>query len=142
MRREREPTDGNGQIDPASVNIGPTLVLLIIAVIGGISYFEGAWLGALVFVAANAYLRSFEAAARIGITADRFNTLIGALVLVIMVANPEGLTGVVDRLRRIVQGRPPAAPADAVLATPDVEPARTAGTGDHSPVNETKGTVL
>ena len=40
----------NGQIDPTSISIGPTLDLLIIAVIGGISYFEGAWLGAAVYV--------------------------------------------------------------------------------------------
>jgi branched-chain amino acid transport system permease protein len=48
----------NGQIDPASVDIGPTLILLIIAVIGGISYFEGAWRGAFVYVAVFTYLRS------------------------------------------------------------------------------------
>ena len=134
----------NGQIDPASVDIGPTLVLLIIAVIGGISYFEGAWLGAIVYVAASAYIRELPLVDRIGITDDRFNTLIGALVLLIMVANPEGLAGLADRVRRAAGGSSRQVPADAAVATeqPDVQPARTAGTGDSSPANETKGTVL
>ena len=51
----------NGQIDPNSVNIGATLDLFIVAVIGGISHLEGAWLGAFVFVIANNYMRSTSA---------------------------------------------------------------------------------
>jgi branched-chain amino acid transport system permease protein len=105
----------NGQIDPASVSIGPTLVLLIIAVIGGISHYEGAWLGAFVYVAANSYLRELPLIDRIGITPDRFNTIIGALVLLIMVLSPEGLSGIAERLgrgrRRNSQLTPVPAPA-------------------------------
>ena len=58
----------NGQIDPNSVNIGATLDLFIVAVIGGISHLEGAWLGAFVFVVANNYMRSLPLVDRIGIT--------------------------------------------------------------------------
>ena len=47
----------NGQIDPNTISISETIHLLIIAVIGGIGVLEGAWLGALVYVAANNYLR-------------------------------------------------------------------------------------
>ena len=90
----------NGQIDPASVSIGPTLILLIIAVIGGISYYEGAWLGAFVFVFASRYLRDLPLVDRIGITPDRFNTVIGLLVLLIMVLSPEGLVGILSSRRR------------------------------------------
>jgi branched-chain amino acid transport system permease protein len=90
----------NGQIDPASVSIGPTLILLIVAVIGGISYFEGAWLGAFVYVAASTYLREVPVLASIGITADRFNTVIGLIVLLIMVLSPEGLVGILSSLGR------------------------------------------
>jgi branched-chain amino acid transport system permease protein len=89
----------NGQIDPASVSIGPTLALLIIAVIGGISSFEGAWVGAFVFVAANNYLRELPFVGQIGITEARFNTVIGVLVLLIMVLSPEGLVGIIGKLR-------------------------------------------
>lgn len=90
----------NGQIDPASIAIGPTLILLIIAVIGGISYFEGAWLGAFVYVGMGSYLRELPLVDRIGITPERFNTLIGLIVLLIMVLSPEGLVGILQRAGR------------------------------------------
>ena len=89
-----------GQIDPASLSIGPTLIVLIIAVIGGISYFEGAWLGALVYVLLSTYTTSIPLIDRVGLTPDRFNTIIGLCVLLIMVASPEGLVGIIERLAR------------------------------------------
>ena len=57
----------NGQIDPTSISIGPTMDLLIVAVIGGIAYLEGAWLGAFVFVIANNYMRDLPLASSIGL---------------------------------------------------------------------------
>jgi branched-chain amino acid transport system permease protein len=93
----------NGQIDPASISIGPTLILLIIAVIGGISSLQGAWLGAFVYVLVLTYLRDLPLVDQIGITEARFNTVIGVIVLVIMVLSPEGLTGIVARLRGTTQ---------------------------------------
>jgi branched-chain amino acid transport system permease protein len=89
-----------GQIDPASIAIGPTLILLIIAVIGGISYFEGAWLGAFVYVLLETYSSNLPLIDRIGLTPDRFNTVIGLMVLLIMVLSPEGLVGILVRARR------------------------------------------
>lgn len=96
----------NGQIDPDSINIGPTLILLIIAVIGGVSYFEGAWLGAFVYMIVFTYLRELPLLGNIGITEERFNTVIGAIVLLIMVLSPEGLAGIIERLRRRRSGGP------------------------------------
>ena len=116
-----------GQIDPASVSIGPTLILLIVAVIGGISYFEGAWLGALVYVLLNTYTTSIPLIGRIGLTPDRFNTIIGLCVLLIMVASPEGLVGILERLRR---GRGMSGPADHSIEPPTTSP---------SPVNAGPG---
>jgi branched-chain amino acid transport system permease protein len=110
----------NGQIDPASIAIGPTLVLLIVAVIGGISYFEGAWLGAFVYMIVFTYLRDLPLIDRIGITEARFNTVIGLTVLLIMVLSPEGLAGIVDRLRRSRLG---AGPAPDVYAADGEHPA-------------------
>jgi branched-chain amino acid transport system permease protein len=89
----------NGQIDPASISISPTLILLIIAVIGGISHFEGAWLGAFVYVGSSIYLRELPLVDKIGITPERFNTVIGLIVLIIMVLSPEGLVGILQRGR-------------------------------------------
>ncbi len=96
----------NGQIDPNSIAIGPALDLFIIAVIGGIMHLEGAWLGALVYVGANIYLRDIPLVGRLGgvfeerlLAADRFNTVIGVLLLVIMVVSPDGLAGIIVRIR-------------------------------------------
>ena len=98
----------NGQIDPSSISIGPTLDLLIIAVIGGIAHLEGAWLGAIVFVAANNYLRNLPFVDQIGITEARFNTVIGLMLLLIMVLSPDGLVGIILRIRdgvlRLIRG--------------------------------------
>lgn len=105
----------NGQIDPTSISIGPTLDLLIIAVIGGIAHLEGAWLGAFVFVGANIYLRDIPGLGSIGgvieeriLAAERFNTVIGILLLVIMLVSPDGLAGLIARLQnrfRAASGR-------------------------------------
>jgi branched-chain amino acid transport system permease protein len=103
----------NGQIDPASISIGPTLILLIIAVIGGVSSFEGAWVGAFVYVLVLTYMRDLPLIDRIGITEARFNTVIGVIVLTIMVLSPEGLTGIAQRLRRRLGRRTTTAPDPA-----------------------------
>jgi len=103
----------NGQIDPTSISIGPTLDLLIIAVIGGIAHLEGAWLGAFVFVGANIYLRDIPGLGSVGgfleeriLAEERFNTVIGIMLLLIMLLSPDGLTGIIVRLdsaiRRLV----------------------------------------
>ncbi len=95
----------NGQIDPTSISLGPTLDLLIIAVIGGIVHLEGAWLGSFVFVGANIYLRDIPGLGSIGgfieeriLAEDRFNTVVGLLLLVIMLVSPDGLAGAIGRL--------------------------------------------
>ncbi|MDX2380118.1 MAG: branched-chain amino acid ABC transporter permease [Acidimicrobiia bacterium] len=99
----------NGQIDPTSISIGPTLDLLIIAVIGGIAHLEGAWLGAFVFVGANIYLRDIPLLGSIGgffeeriLAAERFNTVIGIMLLLIMLLSPDGLAGIILRIRDAV----------------------------------------
>jgi branched-chain amino acid transport system permease protein len=100
----------NGQIDPASIAIDPSLILLIMAVIGGISYFKGAWLGAFVYVLVFTYLRDIPLVAQLGITEARFKTVIGVVVLLIMVLSPEGLAGVLERVRRRARRTSSAAP--------------------------------
>lgn len=110
----------NGQIDPTSISIGPTLDVLIIAVIGGIAYLEGAWLGAFVFVAANNYMRNLPFADSIGLTPARFNTVVGLLVLLIMVLSPDGLVGIILRVRGMFTHRDssPASTVGAVATGP------------------------
>lgn len=110
----------NGQIDPNTVSISETIHLLIIAVIGGIGRLEGAWLGALAYVAANNYLRDLPLVDRIGLTEARFNTVVGLVVLGIVVLSPDGLMGLIDKVRnaqkRTGVGRTAAPPSSAAHA--------------------------
>jgi len=105
----------NGQIDPTSIAIGPTLDVLIVAVIGGIVYLEGAWLGAFVFVIANNYMRDLPFAGSIGLTEARFATVVGVLVLLIMVLSPDGLVGLILRAHSALtrSSRSPGGASDA-----------------------------
>jgi branched-chain amino acid transport system permease protein len=106
----------NGQIDPTSISTGPTLELLIIAVMGGIAHLEGAWIGAFVFVVAGNYLRNLPLVHMVGITEARFNTVVGLLVLLILVISPTGLAGLPaaarDAWRRFMRWRSPESKED------------------------------
>jgi branched-chain amino acid transport system permease protein len=88
----------NGHIDPASIDLGATIDLLVIAVIGGLYRIEGAWVGALFFVIINNYSQ------RIGFIGPRFHTLIGAIFLVIVLVSPGGLIGLWERVISLVSG--------------------------------------
>jgi len=81
----------NGYVDPVTIGIGNTINVLIIAVIGGLSRLEGAWVGALVFVVLNNY------AQQISFVSSRFETLIGVIFLVIVLVSPSGLMGLWSR---------------------------------------------
>ncbi|MFD2024366.1 branched-chain amino acid ABC transporter permease [Promicromonospora aerolata] len=118
----------NGQIDPASIALDPSLILLIMAVIGGISYFEGAWLGAFVYVLVFTYLRDVPLLDQIGITEARLNTVIGAVVLLIMVLSPEGLAGIAEQVRRRVR----ATRTRHSAVADDARPTLTTPTGEQS----------
>jgi branched-chain amino acid transport system permease protein len=89
----------NGHIDPASIDLGATIDVLVIAVIGGLYRLEGAWLGALFFVIINNYSQ------RIGFIGARFHTLIGAIFLVIVLVSPGGLMGLWERALTLFSGR-------------------------------------
>jgi branched-chain amino acid transport system permease protein len=102
----------NTRIDPNSINLGATIDLLVIAVVGGLLRLEGAWIGAIVFVALDNYTRGTD------LIGERFNTLIGIIFLLVVLLSPGGLMGVYgllkDRLRRGRSEAPPptgAAPA-------------------------------
>lgn len=89
----------NGHIDPASIDLGATIDLLVIAVVGGLYRLEGAWVGALLFVIINNYSQ------RISFIGPRFHTLIGAIFLVIVLVSPGGLVGLWERILNVFSGR-------------------------------------
>jgi branched-chain amino acid transport system permease protein len=95
----------NRQVDPASIGIGEILALLIIAVIGGINSLEGAWLGAFFFVVVNNYVRDVPGLNLIGLTEDRFNTIIGIVFLIIVLVSPDGLIGIGGMIGRLFRRR-------------------------------------
>jgi branched-chain amino acid transport system permease protein len=89
----------NGHIDPASISLGATIDVLVIAVVGGLYRIEGAWLGALFFVVVNNYTE------QISFIGPRFHTLIGVIFLIVVLVSPGGLIGLWDRLLAAFSGR-------------------------------------
>jgi branched-chain amino acid transport system permease protein len=85
------------RIDPGSVNIGSILDVLVVAVIGGLFRLEGAWVGAIAFVALDNYTRD------IGFVGPQFNTLIGLVFLGIVLLSPGGLLGIWELVRNYVK---------------------------------------
>lgn len=72
------------RISSFSVGLGPIIDILIISVIGGLRHPGGAFVGAIVFVLLDTFAVDL-------IDRERFNTLIGAVLLLIVIAAPGGL---------------------------------------------------
>ncbi len=107
----------NNHVDPTTIDLTGVLDLLVIAVIGGLYRLEGAWLGAFVFVVINNYVRHVPGLGHIGITEERFHTVIGAIFLAIVLLSPGGLLGIWGWVRRRLGGPLPA-PAVATVGAP------------------------
>jgi branched-chain amino acid transport system permease protein len=75
-----------------SLSLTVTIGVLAAAVIGGLGMLEGAWAGAFVFTVISTYAPGYT---------DRFETLIGAILLAILVFFPDGLVGVGTLFSRI-----------------------------------------
>jgi branched-chain amino acid transport system permease protein len=92
-----------GNISPGVVDLARTIDVLIIAVIGGLGYPIGAFVGAVFFV----ILRVFASSIHIfGFSFDeRFNTLIGLGFVIVVLVAPHGLVGLADRGRQAVMRR-------------------------------------
>lgn len=74
------------RISSFSVGLGPIVDILVIAVIGGLKHPIGAFIGALAFVLLDTFAVDF-------IDRERFNTLIGFVLLAIIMGAPDGLHG-------------------------------------------------
>ena len=84
-----------GNISPGIVDLNRTIDILIIAVIGGLGYPIGAFVGAIVFILIDVFASSITL---FGFRFDeRFNTLIGLGFVVIVLVAPNGLVGLADR---------------------------------------------
>jgi branched-chain amino acid transport system permease protein len=85
----------NGRIDPASVGIGPTIDILIIAVVGGLGHPIGAFVGAVLFILLENF--AIDLIAR-----ERFNLLIGAVFLAIVLFSPDGILGLWEKIKKAI----------------------------------------
>jgi branched-chain amino acid transport system permease protein len=118
----------NTRISPGSIALPQTIDVLVIAVIGGLYRLEGAWVGAIVFAVLDNWLRGVE------LVGERFNTVIGAIFLAIVLLSPGGLMGIWEyataKLRHLLgRGRPPEEPE----LMPLTEEPHPAGEAPHVP---------
>jgi branched-chain amino acid transport system permease protein len=111
-----------GNISPGVVDISRTIDVLIIAVIGGLGYPVGAFVGAVFFVLLDTFASSVKL---FGFSFDeRFNTLIGLGFVIVVLVAPHGIVGLADRGMRAARRRPagtaaPTAAEDAAVARGD-----------------------
>ena len=112
----------NRRITPGSINLAQTIDVLIIAVIGGLYRLEGAWVGALTYALLDNYSRDWTPTIGEVLGPERFNTILGIVFLVIVLASPGGLVGLWERVReKVGPGR--RGPPDDLPAGPSGEPA-------------------
>jgi branched-chain amino acid transport system permease protein len=97
----------NRRISPGSIDLAQTIDVLIIAVIGGLYRLEGAWVGALTYALLDNYSREWTPSVGDVLGPERFNTILGVVFLVIVLASPGGLVGLWERARELVERRRP-----------------------------------
>src|SRR5258708_35856915 len=83
----------NGAISPGSIDLTRTIDILIIAVLGSLTYFEGAFVGAVFFTLITNFASSFT---------DRFNTVIGLAFLLVALFFAGGLIGLSNTIAHLV----------------------------------------
>ena len=95
----------NGQISPDALGLVATIQLLVMAVIGGLSRIEGAWLGAFAFIVINNEVTNRIPSDGLPLIGGTFNTIIGFIFLAIVIISPDGLMGLWERLWKSARGR-------------------------------------
>ncbi|MFQ5517363.1 MAG: branched-chain amino acid ABC transporter permease [Acidimicrobiia bacterium] len=83
-------------MSPNSINLEANIDLLIIAMVGGVVWAEGAFIGAFVFTWLDNFTAEF-------FSRERFNTVIGLIFVVVLLWDPDGLLGIGRRIIRGVQ---------------------------------------
>lgn len=96
-------------ISPGTVSTHATISILIMSVIGGLGHPIGAFIGALIFTLVDTFAADLY-------DRDRFNTLIGAVFLIIVVASPDGAVGLAKRASTLVRGLRPVPPVKAHIS--------------------------
>jgi branched-chain amino acid transport system permease protein len=95
----------NTQISPGNIDITQTIAILIVAVIGGLSRLEGAWIGAFAYTVIDYYARQDTPTLGLWLNQGRFATIIGVIFLLIVLVAEDGLIGIAQKLRRLAGPR-------------------------------------
>jgi branched-chain amino acid transport system permease protein len=82
----------NGRVSPGSVDVGQAIDVLVIAVIGGMRHPIGPFIGALFVILIQTFAIDI-------VGAERYNTLIGLVFLVIVFVSPDGLLGLWGKIK-------------------------------------------
>lgn len=98
----------NLQISPSSVDINQTIILLAVAVVGGLTHLEGAWIGAVLYAVLAEYTEPWAAHLpgflQKPLGSQRYPTWLGLIFLVVILVSPGGLMGIwhgaVERIGR------------------------------------------
>ena len=80
------------------MGLDAAIQLLVIAVIGGLRRIEGAWIGAIAFLAINNEITNRIPSSGLPVIGGTFNTVIGFIFLAIVIVSPDGLMGLWDRI--------------------------------------------
>jgi branched-chain amino acid transport system permease protein len=81
----------NGRVSPGTVDVGQSIEVLVIAIIGGLRHPIGPLLGAVFVILIQTFAIDI-------VGAERFNTLIGVVFLAIVFVSPDGLLGLWARI--------------------------------------------
>ena len=88
----------SGQLSPSDIGLQATIQLLVIAVIGGLTRIEGAWVGAFAYIWISNEVTNRIPEGGLWLIGGSFNTVIGLAFLAIVIASPDGLMGLWDRI--------------------------------------------
>ena len=87
----------NLQISPSSIDINQTIIVLAIAVVGGLTRLEGAWIAALLYSTLFEYTQPWAAhlpsLLQKPLGSERYPTWLGLIFLLVVLASPGGLMG-------------------------------------------------
>lgn len=83
-------TYNTGVITPTTIQLGRTIWVLLMVILGGASYFWGPVVGTVVAVWLDVLISQ---------TTERYNTVIGAIFVLTVLFSPTGILGILDSLR-------------------------------------------
>jgi branched-chain amino acid transport system permease protein len=90
----------NGRISPGTIGVGAAIDILIMAVIGGLRHPIGPFIGAFIFVCLSTFAMEIV---EVVIPRERFKLVVGLGFLLMVLFSPDGVMGIVDKIRRSVR---------------------------------------